>query len=248
VALAALVSYYRRFENEVPNLTATVSIGSRTIGTAAFQGRSTEAQHVRVAMPDLLRRVPAGAERELAIARAGTGPVFYATRLQYAPSTPLPATDQGFRIERRYERFVENGESPAATAFAAGDLIRVTLTIDVPQERRYVAVSDPLPAGLEAVDGFFQTTATEIARSASVVTGSDNAAWWFERSGFDHVEKHDDRVTLFATRLVTGRHQFSYLVRATSAGTFTAAGATAEQMYAPEVKGRTDAARLEVKE
>jgi hypothetical protein len=65
--------------------------------------------------------------------------------------------------------------------------------------------------------------------------------------GFDHVEKHDDRVTLFATRLSSGLHEFSYLVRATTSGTFRAAGTVAEQMYAPEVRGRADATVLDVK-
>ena len=98
-------------------------------------------------MPDLLRQIPAGAERDLAISRAGTGRLYYTARLQYAPSDPPPMAQDGMRVERRYEKFVENGSSPAATAFAAGDLVRVTLTLTLPQERRYVAVTDALPAG-----------------------------------------------------------------------------------------------------
>ena len=97
------------------------------------------------------------------------------------------------------------------------------------------------------MDSFFQTTATDLARDASVENGGNESAWWFERGGFDHVEKHDDRVTLFATRLANGRHTFSYLVRATTAGTFRAAGTIAEEMYAPEVNGRAAATVLEIK-
>jgi uncharacterized protein YfaS (alpha-2-macroglobulin family) len=192
--------------------------------------------------------VPAGAERELALSRTGTGRLFYTARLQYSPTEPLAQADEGFHIERRYERFVENGDSPAATTFNAGDLIRVTLTITLPQERRYVAIADPLPGGVEAVDGFFRTTAADLARDASVSTGPGSGTrWWFERDGFDHVDKYDDRVELFATRLSAGRHTFSYLVRATTNGTFRAAGTTAEQMYAPEVHGRTDATSIEIR-
>jgi uncharacterized protein YfaS (alpha-2-macroglobulin family) len=247
-ALESLVAYYRAFERDEPNMTATVAIGSRTVGTATFRGRSTTTQDVRLAMPDLLRRVPAGAERELALSRTGTGRLFYTARLQYSPTEPLAQADEGFHIERRYERFVENGDSPAATTFNAGDLIRVTLTITLPQERRYVAIADPLPGGVEAVDGFFRTTAADLARDASVSTGPGSGTrWWFERDGFDHVDKYDDRVELFATRLSAGRHTFSYLVRATTNGTFRAAGTTAEQMYAPEVHGRTDATSIEIR-
>ena len=65
--------------------------------------------------------------------------------------------------------------------------------------------------------------------------------------GFDHVERHDDRVQLFATRLSEGPHEFSYIVRATTAGTFRTAPARAEEMYEPEVFGRTATAVIEVK-
>jgi alpha-2-macroglobulin len=64
---------------------------------------------------------------------------------------------------------------------------------------------------------------------------------------FEHVEKHDDRVIAFATRLASGRHEFSYLVRATTAGTFDARGATVEAMYAPELVGRSQASTVTVK-
>ena len=56
----------------------------------------------------------------------------------------------------------------------------------------------------------------------------------------------DDRIQLFATRLDEGRHEFSYIVRATTAGTFRTAPAHAEEMYAPEVFGRTGTAIIDV--
>lgn len=246
MALEALVSYYRKFESEIPDMAATVALGGQSIGTAAFRGRTTAAQEVALAMPDLIRQVPAGAERELALTRTGTGRLFYSARLQYALTTPLPVANEGIRVERTYSPYVENGDGPSATSFAAGDLVRVTLAITVPQERRFVAVSDPLPGGAEAVDGWFRTTALDLARDRSI-SDADGAGWWFDRGGFDHVEKYDDRVQLFATRLAQGRHTFTYLVRATTAGTFRAPGTTAEEMYAPEVNGRSAPVTLEFK-
>ncbi|HWW61879.1 MAG TPA: hypothetical protein VN181_10965, partial [Thermoanaerobaculia bacterium] len=70
-------------------------------------------------------------------------------------------------------------------------------------------------------------------------------AWW-ERGGFDHIERHDDRVDLFATRLGEGLHEYTYLLRATTAGTFMTAPAHAEEMYEPEVFGRTGSVVVEV--
>ena len=77
-------------------------------------------------------------------------------------------------------------------------------------------------------------------------SGTDPNYWW-RRGGFDHVERHDDRVVAFATRLGSGRHDFTYLVRATTAGTFTAAGARMEAIYAPELAGRSAAATIVVR-
>jgi uncharacterized protein YfaS (alpha-2-macroglobulin family) len=247
-ALEALVAYYRKFESETPNFSGSVSIGARSIGSAAFRTRSSAAQSVRLAMPDLIRELAAGAEADLAVERAGSaGHLYYAARLQFVPSTPAPVSDQGMRVERRFERFVDGGQSPAATSFAAGDLVRVTLTVTLPKERRFVAVTDPLAAGFEAVDSWFTTTASDMARDASSqpIDSSWEARW--RRGGFDRVEKFDDRVVLFATRLSEGRHEFSYLVRATIGGTFTAPGAWAEEMYAPEVNGRSAPAQVVIK-
>jgi hypothetical protein len=246
-ALEALVAYYRKFEAETPDLTATVAIGTRTIGTAPFRGRSSVARQVRLAMPDLIRQVAAGTEADLTISRTGTGRLYYATRLQYAPGEPPPVSDQGIRIERQYERYLEGSDGPVATSFAAGDLIRVTLTLTLPKERRYVAVTDTLPAGVEAVDGWFRTTATDLARDASVQSADESFEERWRRGGFDYIEKYDERIALFATRLGEGRHVFSYLVRATTAGTFRATGAWAEEMYAPEVNGRTAPATIVIK-
>lgn len=246
--LEAMVAYYRAFERETPDMTALATLGAARLGTATFRGRSVVAQRLQIAMPDLLRAVAAGSSAALTLSRTGTGRLYASARLTYTPLTPPPARDQGMRMERRYERFVENGEGPVSTSFAPGDLVRVVLRLTTPQERRYVAVVDTLPAGFEPVDGYFRTTASDLARESSV-SGDADKSWWsrWQRGGFDHVEKHDDRVHLFATRLSDGTHEFSYLVRATTAGTFSAAGPAAEMMYAPEVNGRAAASTVVIR-
>ena len=90
-----------------------------------------------------------------------------------------------------------------------------------------------------------------IARRGTGPAAGGDAKDWTQlvaRGGFDHVERHDDRVQLFATRLGEGIHEFSYIVRATTAGTFRTAPARAEEMYEPEVFGRTATAVIEVQE
>ena len=181
------------------------------------------------------------------MSRTGTGRLFYTARLQYASLTPPAAIDRGLRIERRYQRYSPDALGPAATGFADGDLVRVTLTITLPHEGRFLAFTDPVPAGFEPVDGTLKTTAADLGAVATTQSSAtDRFAWW-RRGGFDHVEKHDDKVMAFATRLGAGRHEFTYLVRATTAGTFSAPGAFGEAMYAPEITGRSAAQTVAVK-
>jgi alpha-2-macroglobulin len=126
--------------------------------------------------------------------------------------------------------------------------VRVTLTLQLTKERRFVAVTDPLPAGFEPVESWFATSAAALS-TAQDEQPEVNDSWfsWWQRGGFDHVERHDDRVQLFATRLSEGVHQFSYIVRATTAGTFRTAPAHAEEMYEPEVFGRNATMIIDVK-
>lgn len=251
MALDALVKYYHAVESVTPDFSATATLGTRQVAAAEFRGRSTSAVSTLVPMADVLSAAGA-ATRELVFEKQGAGTLFYGARLRYQlEPADLDARENGFRIERRFEPFVEHGTAPAASTYAAGDLVRVVLTITTPSERRFVAVTDPLPAGFEAVEGWFVTTARDLAREASVEgeRGEDDASWLerMRRGGFDHVEKLDDRVQLFATRLGDGRHEFSYLVRATTSGTFLAAPAWVEQMYEPEVNGRSAPAKVVIR-
>ena len=253
--MESLVAYYRKYESVVPDFRAIVSLGEQEIAREEFRGRATESTSKSVPMTQVLALGPAGATRPLTFKREGAGTLFFTTRLRYAADKLFQdGLDAGFHIERRYEPFVENGTRPAATSFRAGDLVRVTLTFRLTKERRFVAVTDPLPAGFEAVESWFATTARDLAGQQDQQTSQDESGgegdgWtrWWRRGGFDHVERHDDRIQLFATRLGEGTHVFSYVTRATTAGTFRTAPARAEEMYEPEVFGRTATTVIEVK-
>ena len=247
-AMESLVAYYRQYESTVPDFTGVVLLGPQEIAREQFKGRSTESSSRQLAMSQVLASAPAGTNRPLTFARDGAGTLFYTTRLRYAADELFQqGLDSGFRIERTYEPYVENGTRPAATTYKAGDLIRVTLTLRLTKERRFVAVTDPLPAGFEPLESWFATTARALGQTEETADDTPRSwdAWW-QRGGFDHVERHDDRVQLFATRLAEGRHQFSYIVRATTAGSFRTAPARVEEMYEPEVFGRTATAVITV--
>jgi uncharacterized protein YfaS (alpha-2-macroglobulin family) len=259
-AMQALVAYYRKYESTVPDFRAVVSLGARELAREEFRGRSTESSATSVPLAQVRAAGPAGTDIPLTFRRDGSGTLFYSARLRYAVNSLYQeGLDSGFHIERRYEPYVENpstslgasGGRPPSTSFAAGDMVRVTLTFRLTKERRFVAVTDPLPAGFEAVESWFATTARDVAEQQDRQRndGGDANDWrnWWRHSGFDRVERHDDRIQLFATRLSEGLHEFSYIVRATTAGSFRTAPTRAEEMYEPEVFGRTGTAVIEVK-
>ena len=252
MALEALVAYYRRFESTTPDFTATVTRGDAPLARERFQGRSTTSRTTDIPMAKLLAtKTPA--EQPLTFSRDGSGTLFYSARLRYAEDRLFQeGLDQGIRITRTYEPYVENGSKPPSQTYKAGDLVRVTLALQLTKERRYVAVTDPLPAGFEAVESWFASSSAALANADREDHGDrqedvqDDWSEWWQSSRFDHVERHDDRIQLFATRLSEGHHEFSYVVRATTSGTFRTAPAHAEEMYEPEVFGRTATAIVEV--
>lgn len=231
-AMESLVDYYRKYEKETPDFVAVVSLGGEALSRDGFRGRDTDAKSHDIPMQSLMTK-PSG---DVTFERQGTGTLFYLMRLRYVPLGNLEPLNQGFTVTRTYSQ----------KTFKAGDLIKVTLKIRNTKERRFVAVTDPIPAGTEPVESWFATTASDLSEAQTREdNGGDWTSWW-RRGGFDHVERRDDRVNLFATRLGEGTHEFTYMVRATTAGTFVTAPAQAEEMYSPEIFGRTGTVVVEV--
>ena len=122
----------------------------------------------------------------------------------------------------------------------AGSEVRVTLQIVVPDRADFVAVDDPLPAGLEAVNTAFLTNQSSRlmdAQQTDVLHRRGWRGWWW--SPFNHTEMRDDRVALFADRLDAGVFTHTYVARATTKGTFQVPPMRAFEMYEPENFGRT---------
>ena len=246
LAMKALVDYYRKYESITPDFTATVALGAKELVRETFKGRTTTSAVKEVPIAQL----PQVAAADLAVHREGAGTAFYNARLTYAPdAATLTSRDNGFHLQRTYAVVRDSGDAAPAESFAAGDLIRVTLALDLPKERRFVAVTDPIAAGFEPVESWFATTAADLVKSNDQQDGSSQLTWdqMWRRGTFDHVERHDDRVELFATRLAEGHHEFSYIVRATTAGTFVVAPTRVEEMYSPEISGRASTQTIEVR-
>ena len=220
-------------------MTATTAIGEKRLAKTAFKGPSTRARQVVISMNDLREHLAAGLSPQLSISRDGQGTVHYTARLEtYAPDGDEPF-ERGFVVRRSYERVSPERSDLDAMTFAAGDVIRVRVRITLRSDGQYLALTDPLPAGFEALDEHFETTQRQFDESS-------RDRWWANWA-FDHVEKRDDRVLAYANYLNPGTHELTYLVRAVTSGTFSASGATLEAMYAPEWSGRSASATVRIR-
>ena len=100
-----------------------------------------------------------------------------------------------------------------------------------------------LPAGVEAVDSSLATTSVVGQPPQLNQAGLDQPwGWWY----FTHTDLRDEKAVLFATFLPQGAYEYTYTVRAAIPGTYRVIPTHAEQMYFPEVFGRSDGGGFEV--
>jgi hypothetical protein len=133
-------------------------------------------------------------------------------------------------VQREYQN-AKTGQ-PLNKPVQVGELVQVQVSVHVPEESWYVIVEDHLPAGLEGLNERLATTSY-----AARADGDAGFSW--KQRGYNRKDVLDDRVAFFVTRLLPGRHTYTYLARVTHAGTFYAPPAQAYLMYAPEVWGRS---------
>jgi hypothetical protein len=227
----ALDSYFNAYEKDVPDFTATVRVENREILREIFKGRELKTRTQKFG----LNEFKPGQKLPVEVAKEGPGRLYYGLRMIYAPLAPVRERDEGFAVSKRITTF--KGDT-LVKIFEAGKTYKVTLKVSTTQERHYVVVDDPLPAGFEVVNTAFATESQEQMRQmgrTQEFSGDDAWGRWWGR--FDHTEIYDDRVLLFADRLANGNHDYSYFVKAVTAGTFALPQTKAEEMYTPEVFG-----------
>jgi uncharacterized protein YfaS (alpha-2-macroglobulin family) len=230
-ALVALVHYVKtRAPSEV---SAVATLGERSITEGPLAGSTL---HIRRATVPLDVAHPPKVPLHLA---ASGGTAFYSALVRYRRDlSHQEAQENGMTIRREYLDPVTNAPVDPQKGVKAGEMVRVRVTLNTSERRTNVAVDDPLPAGLEAVN-------TKLVTSGGIPKGKDamekgtssidDDTWW--RPAWR--ELRDDRVLVFLDVLWGGPVSFTYLARATTAGTYALPGASVQAMYQPEIGART---------
>jgi uncharacterized protein YfaS (alpha-2-macroglobulin family) len=241
--LTALDLYFNTYEKTTPDFVARVWLGDDYAGDKAFRGRSTDYYEIDIAMKD----VATHDKSDLTIQKDGAGRLYYRVGMTYAPaSLKLDPADYGFVVTRSYEGVDDPKDVTRAADgtwhIKAGARVRVRLTMVNENRRYHVALVDPLPAGLEAMN-------PALAVTGPIPTDpneqkSRGAYWWWYGPWYEHQNMRDERIEAFAAMLWEGVHRYDYVARATTPGNFVVPPPKAEEMYMPETFGRGGSDRV----
>jgi alpha-2-macroglobulin len=250
--LLALDRYFNTFESVTPDFVARIWLGDGYAGDYAFRGRTTERSQTNIPMSFLFESE--GETQDLILSKEGDGRLYYRLGLRYAPTDlQLPPLDRGFVVQRRYEA-VDDPEDVTQDEngvwhIRAGARVRVQLTMVATSRRYHVALVDYLPAGLEIINPDLAVSESLPRDENESVGGGGRGyfTWWWWGRWYQHQNLRDERAEAFTTLLWDGVYTYSYVARATTPGEFVAPPAKAEEMYAPEVFGRSASDRVIVR-
>ncbi|HJU17826.1 MAG TPA: MG2 domain-containing protein [Stellaceae bacterium] len=181
------------------------------------------------------RKLGAGAAPTVIINR-GTAPVWRTVSITGVAKDDLPEESKGYTVARTvYHR---DGTPANLAEVRQGDLLVVVIkgTRAAPKRAARALVVDLLPAGFEI-------------ETAAAAAGDKSAAypWLNKTTETTYAEARDDRY-IAALDLGAGTRDFTlaYVVRAVTPGAFAYPAAVAEDMYEPEITGRTAIGKLVV--
>jgi len=143
----------------------------------------------------------------------------------------------GYTLKRTYSVFRNNDWLPLAsgTTVEVGDWVRIELAVMSPVVRRFVAISDQTPAGLEPTDPALSST-----MPAGVQQGY---RWWYP---FSEQALSNEKSRFYAQWLTPGSTKVTYYAQARFAGEFIALPAKVESMYSDGVFATTAPGRLRI--
>ncbi len=233
-ALTALVEY-SQLQPTPPNFEAIAQLAGKTLISTKFQGYQKSSESVKVPMNDLPQN-----RQDLVLRKSGSGMLHYLVSYRYRLQGNQPGRFSGLRVTRTIRPanqdkvvFRTGLYAPDPLKVSAGEVYDVGLEIITDHPVNHVVITDPLPAGFEAVDNTFQTTTP-----------------YFEARGdswqLAYQTIYKDRIVAYGDKLDPGVYSLHYLVRSVTPGTFLYPGAEAHLQYAPEEFGRSASSSLEV--
>jgi hypothetical protein len=164
------------------------------------------------------------------------------TYLPKAPGDQVDTLNQGFVVSRT-ATIIHEDDSPNThfedkkgdkKALKIGDILELHTRLLSQKQLYHVALVVPFAAGLEPLNPELKTSGPEARPSQS------------DSIRPTYVQRLDNEVRYYFTRLPRGTHTFHFRVRATCEGSYVHPAPYAEQMYHQEVRGRGVGMRIDV--
>lgn len=243
VSLFALTEYLKASKELEPNYTGIITLnGAEKSSKSYTQKNLTEKDTITISLADLL---PNNQDNEVVTVRDGIGKMYVDMNLKYfLPTEKIQPRDEGLVVTQEYFKTDDLKLENPVTGAQVGENLVGKMTVIVPEDRYYVMVEDYLPAGLEGVD-FSLSTAQQGLQNQNYGGKGDSicSTWdcgdWNSLWRFNYSEVRDDRMMYFADFLPKGVYEIKYFVRATSVGQFHDLPALGQELYFPEVFGRS---------
>ncbi len=234
-ALGALMAYDQT-STKNNNFAVTVQLGNKTLANHRFQAQR-ETNVIRLSSPDL----PQG-KTSLDLKKSGSGTLHYLIAYRYRLPGNQPGRLNGLRVSRLLRPVNDTAilaqqglQLGKDVAVKAGEVFDLDLEIITDHPVHHLLITDPLPAGFEAIDNSFQTS--------SRYQQAQTSSW---QLNYQHI--HRDHISAYGDRLEAGVYHLHYLVRSVTPGRFEWPGAEVHLQYAPEEFGRSASSNLEVSE
>jgi alpha-2-macroglobulin len=215
-SLLSLTSYARAQSGKPPSV--TVALGDQELASGALSGK----QRMRILT------VPLAAAGQLSITPSGEVNYNVDIRHRKTPQSLKPASN-GIVLTREY---LDDAGKPKTT-FQVGETVVVRIKTELSSDDEHLIVSEPLPAGFEALNTRLATTG-----EAGV---KESQSWSTYR------EMLDDKVNFASTWTYKGGYVYEFTMRATSVGKFARPPSVAEMMYDPAVNARGGFDVIEIK-
>jgi hypothetical protein len=194
-----------------------------------------------------MQRLYADYPNALTIRRdGGQGRLYYAVGLNVSRAVEdVAPLSQGLSIGRAFlpsgAACPEGNCTPIQSA-NAGDKVTVRLSLTLPHDMYYLAVSDYIPAGAEILDTSLKTSQLGSDEGAEVQQTYDPRrpyekgwGWWY----FNQPQVYDDHIAWTASYLPAGSYELTYTLVLLQPGEYQVIPATSSQLYFPEVQANS---------
>lgn len=231
MAIYGLLGFMQARGETAQPFSVDVFVNGANVGRRSFSAAAMTAPDPQVIT------VPANAgANEVRLVKRDAGTVYWSASANYYDTAGAGARsgDRQLALSRKYAvlrpvtvkgRIVYR-EQPFTGTALPGDVLTVRLTVAGSPEWRYLAIEDPLPAGVEAIQ---DTTAYPLERETA-------DAWWYG----SRVEYRDSKTVFFQETFERGRYEYSYLVKVIAPGQFRAIPAQVSPMYVPGVHASSE--------